>query len=157
MTTKLDPPENEMRIHATTVARGSAAAVIRGPSGAGKSDLALRFISFGGTWPPPSGEHTLIADDQTILRRDRTNLIATAPAGLAGRLEVRGVGIVGVPHRPMAQVRIIIDLVAFGEVDRFPLTPQTASWFGVPIPVARMAPFEASAPLKLMLLLDQSR
>jgi HPr kinase/phosphorylase len=151
------PSQNEQRIHATTVARGAAAAIIRGPSGVGKSDLALRFLSYRGAWPSPAAEHALVADDQTILRRDQTQLIASSPLGIAARLEVRGVGIVEVPHRATAQVRIVIDLVAPGDIERFPLTTQTASWLGITVPVMRISPFEVSAPLKLMLLLDQSR
>ena len=81
-------------VHATCVAlrppaKLSAGAwravLLRGPSGAGKSDLALRLIEAGGR---------LVADDQTRIVRYGEVLIASAPAALAGLLEVRGVGIV---------------------------------------------------------------
>jgi HPr kinase/phosphorylase len=150
------PNEIEQQIHATTVALGAAAAVIRGPSGAGKSDLALRFLAFRGGWPGASAEHTLVADDQTILRREKNHLIASAPQSIAGRLEVRGIGIVEVPHRANALVRLVVDLVVPSEVQRYPLTVETVSWFDVTVPLVRLAPFEASAPLKLMLMLHQS-
>ena len=73
-------------VHATCVAlrlrAGTWRAVLlRGPSGAGKSDLALRLIETG--W-------RLVADDQTELSRQGKQLIATAPARIAGLIEARG-------------------------------------------------------------------
>ena len=67
-------------IHASTVAIEGRAVMIVGPSGAGKSDLALRLIDRGAT---------LVADDYTNLSRDGDTLVASAPATIAGRIEVR--------------------------------------------------------------------
>ena len=74
-------------IHASTVAIGSRAVLITGPSGCGKSDLALRLLDRG---------FELVSDDQTIVKRDGDRLVATAPPNIAGKLEVRGIGIVEV-------------------------------------------------------------
>ncbi|MEG1030073.1 MAG: serine kinase, partial [Brevundimonas sp.] len=82
-------------IHATAVACRTAAGwrgvLIQGPSGVGKSDLALRLIGQG--W-------RLIADDWTHLWASDGALYAATPAVIAGRIEVRGLGIVAAPLWP---------------------------------------------------------
>src|SRR5688500_19640981 len=72
-------------IHASTVASNGRAVLISGPSGSGKSDLALRLLDRG---------FTLVSDDQTLVRRDGDRLIASPPPNIAGKLEIRGLGIV---------------------------------------------------------------
>ena len=72
-------------VHASTVATGGRAVLLSGPSGSGKSDLALRLIDRG---------FTLVSDDQTVVMREGDRLIASAPPTIAGKLEVRGLGIV---------------------------------------------------------------
>jgi hypothetical protein len=47
-----------------------------------------------------------------------------------------------------------VDLVPIDAVERFPLTPETVMWLGQSVPLYRLAPFEASAPLKLARLLS---
>ena len=140
-------------IHATTVALGSVAAVLRGPSGIGKSDLALRFLSEQGRWPGDVRERRLVADDQTWLSLEDGRLIATAPVTIAGKVEVRGVGIVDVPTQGPAEVRLVVDLVPSAEVERFPDPLMMTELLGISVPLRRLAPFETSAPLKLALLL----
>jgi RNase adaptor protein for sRNA GlmZ degradation len=87
-------------IHATAVALGDAGVLLMGPSGAGKSDLALRLVAAG--W-------RLVADDRVVLARDGDSVLASAPALRAGRLEVRGVGIVAQPTAP-ARLALVLDL-----------------------------------------------
>ena len=72
-------------IHASTVANDGRAVLITGPSGSGKSDLALRLLDRG---------FALVSDDQTMVKRDGDRLLATAPPNIAGKLEIRGIGIV---------------------------------------------------------------
>ena len=76
-----------------------------------------------------------------------------APASIAGRIEVRGVGIVSVPHQPSAPLRLVVDLVASSAVERLP-EPAWCRFFGYDIPLLALAPFEASAPAKLRLALS---
>ena len=142
-----------MRLHGTTVAQGRLAALLRGPSGAGKSDLALRFIAGGWHWPLPEIPRTLIADDQTCLDVEGERLLASAPARLRGSIEVRGVGIVPVPSSATAEVRLVVDLVAWGEVERLPDDSQVTVLLGRPVRHRKLYPFEPSAALKLALLL----
>jgi serine kinase of HPr protein (carbohydrate metabolism regulator) len=141
-----------VRMHATCVAIGGKGALLRGPPGSGKSDLALRLIA----GPPPEGQRAayLVADDQVALSRENDRLIARAPQAIAGLLEIRGVGIRRVPSTEAAQVALIVDLVSRDTVLRLPPEPlPTEDLLGLPFPVAKLAPFEASAPLKLRALL----
>jgi len=130
-------------VHATAVAIGGRAVLLRGPSGSGKSDLALRLIDAGAR---------LVSDDQTRIWRDRDVLLARAPHPIAGLIEVRGVGIVRVESLPVARLALVADLVAMQHVDRLP-EPGSETIFGLAIPRVAIAPFEASAPIKLRLAL----
>ena len=108
-------------IHGTCVALGPHAALIRGPSGSGKSDLALRFLALAAE---PGLEPLLVADDQVWVERQKDgSLVASAPPTLAGKIEVRGLGIVEVPHREAARLALAVDLVLPQEVPRMPPDP----------------------------------
>jgi serine kinase of HPr protein (carbohydrate metabolism regulator) len=100
-------------LHASCVALDGEAVLIRGASGSGKSALALRLIDAGGV---------LVADDRTIVTAGSGpdgRLRASAPAAIAGRLEVRGLGIVRLAHAP-APVGLIVDLAPAAAIDRMP-------------------------------------
>jgi HPr kinase/phosphorylase len=139
-------------IHGTCVALGTYAALLRGGSGAGKSDLALRFLAL-----PGEGQTLprLVADDQVwIEARGPDELVASPPATLAGKIEVRGIGIVEAPYVAEAQLVLVVDLVAEKEVPRMPPDPlESVSIAGVAVPWLHLAPFELSAALKLKLAL----
>lgn len=147
-------------VHATTVAREGRAVLLRGPSGAGKSDLALRVLALPAPGGLPSalpiGGFVLVADDQTRIENRNGRLIASAPETIAGRIEVRGIGIVALPFVGEAEVTLVADLVAPGEAERLP-EPATATLLGVAIPLVRVTPFEGSAPLKVALALAAAR
>ena len=74
-----------VNIHASCVAAGSRGILLLGLSGQGKSDLALRLIDRGAR---------LVADDRCDIWFERDRLWCRPPAELAGKLEVRGLGIV---------------------------------------------------------------
>jgi serine kinase of HPr protein (carbohydrate metabolism regulator) len=134
-------------IHATAVALGTVGVLLRGPSGSGKSDLALRLIDGGAR---------LIADDQTVLTRRGAALHAAPPASLAGRLEVRGVGIATVDFATDVPVVALFDLVPAQAIDRLP-EPATVELLGVPLPALRLDPTASSAAAKVRLAVDQLR
>ncbi|WP_448192437.1 HPr kinase/phosphorylase [Azospirillum sp. sgz301742] len=128
-------------IHGTCVLVGGIGVLLRGPSGGGKSDVAVRLIDDGAL---------LVADDQVQVRNDQGRLMATAPAPLAGLIEVRGVGILPVPTAPAAEIRLVVDLVAAGHVERLP-EPETVTLLDHALPRLALAPFDASTPAKLRL------
>ena len=149
------PGEVEL-IHGTCVALGQRAAVLRGPSGSGKSDLALRFLFLARRGPAALDPPALVADDQVSIRRDGDRVLASAPGSIQGQLEVRGVGIVGVKPAAEVELVLVVDLVDAGLVERFPTTGATARLAGADLPLVRLTPFEASAPIKLALELARA-
>ena len=132
-----------MMVHATCVAIGDRAVLLCGPSGSGKSDLALRLIDGGAQ---------LVADDQVVLRAEAGRIVARAPEALAGRMEVRGIGIVAVTHIAAAPVALVVDLVAAAAVGRMP-EPARRTLLDIALPLVALAPFEASTPAKIRLAL----
>jgi HPr kinase/phosphorylase len=144
----------ETLIHGTCVAIGGACAILRGPPGAGKSDLALRFLYLPSS--ALSGAPVLVADDQVALRRARGYVAASCPQALWGRMEVRGLGIARLTALVgEARLTLLADLdsAAASEI-RFPETMQWEEVLGVPIRRISLDPFEASAPVKLALALQ---
>jgi serine kinase of HPr protein (carbohydrate metabolism regulator) len=124
-------------VHASTVAIGGRAVLLAGRSGAGKSDLALRLIDRGAI---------LVADDYTRLTRRHDRLFASAPERIAGRMEVRGLGILTMPHREDVPAALLIMLD--GEYERMP-DQDAATVLGLALPRVRLAAAEASAALKV--------
>lgn len=136
------------RVHGTCVAiesrGGWHGVLLRGPSGAGKSDLALRLIDRGAR---------LVADDQTELRAASGGLRARPPAAIAGRMEVRGVGLVSLEHMADVPVGLVCDLSAPSQVPRLPVA-DSVRLDGIAVPRLLVAPFESSAAAKVRLGLD---
>ena len=132
------------RMHASAVAIRGRVVLIEGLSGSGKSDLALRLIDRGAV---------LVSDDQTMLVRDGDRLIASAPPAIAGRIEVRGLGIVERHHRDALPVALIVNLDQAPE--RMPERPGQRMIAGVAVPTVALAAFEGSAPIKVELALDR--
>jgi len=126
-------------VHASTVAIAGRAVLLMGPSGAGKSDLALRLIDRGAM---------LVSDDYTDVTPTPDELIATPPATIAGQIEVRGLGIVDLPHRAAAPVALVVLLDA--PVERMP-EPRTHLLAGRAVPAIALDPFELSAAIKVEL------
>ncbi|WP_414903092.1 HPr kinase/phosphorylase [Sphingomonas flavalba] len=129
-------------VHATAVSIHGRGVLIEGRSGSGKSDLALRLIDRGAL---------LVSDDQVLLTREGARLIATAPATIAGKIEVRGLGILDHYHRERVEIGLIVRLD--DAVERMPDAPEAHSIAGVAVPVVTVLPFEASAPIKVELAL----
>lgn len=140
-------------VHATCIAAGERAALLTGPSGAGKSDLALRCIGLSYELAGRTLRAVLVADDQVVLERRGSRIAARPPPVLAGKLEVRGMGIVDVPSQAEAWVELVVELVDPGAVERLPDPEFTTPLLGLDVPVLQVAPFQASAPLKILLRL----
>lgn len=134
-----------MNLHATCVAIAGRGVLLRGPSGSGKSDLGLRLID-------QYTDAVLVADDRVDITMTGGALYASAPSAIAGRLEVRGLGIVPVAHRPSAKLCLLADLQKEQLIPRLPEI-EFEELLGVRLPRLRLAPFAASAPAKLRLAL----
>ncbi len=130
-----------MNLHATCIAINRLGVLLRGPSGSGKSDLALRLID-------QSTDAILVADDRVDVNARDGGLYACAPGAIAGLLEVRGLGVMRVPHAADAKLALIVDLTDAANILRLP-DALFEEMLGVQLPRIRLAPFEASAPAKL--------
>lgn len=131
-------------IHASTVANEGRAVLITGPSGAGKSDLTLRLLDRG---------FELVSDDRTIVRRDGDRLVAAAPPNLAGKLEIRGIGIVDMDHVSEVPVALIVELTS--DIQRLPDDSRERPILGVGVPLISIDAMTASAPSKVALALNR--
>ncbi len=132
-------------VHASCVQLDGAGVIVRGASGSGKSDLCLRLIDAGGL---------LVGDDQVLIERgdDGGTLFASAPAGLAGLIEARGVGILRLPHvAGRSPVRLVVDLCPPDRVVRLPEPGGDAlcELLGVSLPRLGLDPFAASTCAKI--------
>jgi len=138
------PQLSSETVHASCVAIGGRAVLIGGPSGSGKSDLALRLLDRG---------FTLVSDDQTIVRREDNRLIAAPPPNIAGKLEVRGLGIVDLEHVRDVPVGLFVELTS--EIQRMPDDSRERPILGVSLPLVNINAMAASAPSKVALALER--
>ena len=131
------------QIHATTIDIDGSGGLLSGPSGSGKSDLALRVIDGGAR---------LVADDRTDLALADGHLVASSPREIAGRMEVRGLGVLEKDAVPQTVLTLVVELVAPKNVERVP-KEATTTLLGIDVPVVRLHAFEASAVAKIRAVL----
>lgn len=132
-------------LHASCVSMNEIGILLRGPSGSGKSDLTLRLMAEGAM---------LVADDQVQLTDVAGSLVARAPDKLAGKLEVRGCGILAFPILESVTVRLVVDLVPRIDVQRLP-KPSSCRLFGFELPLYQLHAFDSSCSLKVIKLSKQ--
>lgn len=125
-------------VHATCVSIGGRGVLIAGPSGSGKSDLALRLIDRGAA---------LVSDDYTLVIPVAGRLTGSAPATIAGRIEMRGVGLAEVDCEHRVPLCLLVQLDRPPE--RLPEGDARATVAGLELPVIGLAALEASAPIKV--------
>ena len=125
----------EQLVQASAVSIGGRALLIEGKPGSGKSSLALALIDRGAT---------LIGDDGVQLVRDGEITVATPPPNIAGKLEVRGVGIVDLP---VASAPLSLILTIDPEAPRYPEKLATRDILSIPIPVL---PFKAGDAIQAL-------
>lgn len=137
--------------HATCVAFpqfGHTGVLLTGTPGSGKSGLAMQLMERGAK---------LVSDDQTILHPSPQGLIATAPEGLRGLIEITGYGIVQLPDAallPSAILGLYVALVPTEQViERMPeqLTHQVLS---VPMRHVTLSAHDPAAAAKIFAILS---
>ena len=131
-------------LHASCVAVGGRAVLLAGPSGSGKSDLALRLLDRG---------FTLVSDDRTIVRKEGPRLVASSPAAIKGKLEIRGIGIVDVDRVVDAPLALVVELTS--DIQRLPDDSRERIILGVSVPLISVDAMTASAASKVALALDR--
>ena len=100
-------PSAGAQLHGSAVAAGGRAVLITGAAGAGKTTLALEMIALGAE---------LVADDRVDTWPESAGpdgagrLWLSAPANIAGLVELRGFGLVRLSARPRAALKLIADL-----------------------------------------------
>lgn len=137
-------PLSTENVYASSVAKDGRAVLIAGPSGSGKSDLALRLFDRG---------FALVSDDRTIVRREGDRLIASAPPSIAGKLEIRGLGIVELESVSDVPVALLVELTS--EIQRLPDDSRERPLLGINLPLVSIDAMTASAASKVALALDR--
>ena len=118
--------------------RGWSGVLLTGPSGAGKSDLLLRLIATG--W-------RAAADDYVHVWSSNRSLYARAPERIAGRMEIRGLGITPMPALPFTRIDMIVRCVD-DSPERLP-EPVFQTVADVRVPAVDIQALHASAPARL--------
>ncbi|WP_342104792.1 aldolase [Methylobacterium sp. SI9] len=116
-------------LHGACCVLGGAGILIRGESGSGKSSLALLLAA--------AADGAFVADDRIVCAVAGGDVVARPHAALAGRVEVRGQGILsvadlGVPVRPETILNLVVDLVDVSP--RLPKPPGPADLLGFQLP-----------------------
>ncbi|EPE95553.1 HPr kinase/phosphorylase [Rhizobium grahamii] len=144
----MDKPSN---IHATAIVVGKTGLLFMGPSGWGKSMLAFTCINEAQRLGISSA---LVADDQALLSEVDGSVIAACPASIAGLLELRGTGLVRLPHIASAAMHYaILPASPTGEKRLPPEGERTTIAGSIELPVIRLL---ANTPLPLAILMAKA-
>lgn len=126
----------ETQMQASVVAIGGHALLIEGPPGSGKTSLAMALIDRGAV---------LVGDDAVTLRREGAQVISYPPPNIAGKLEVRNVGVIDLPC-VSAPLSLILTLRQ--DAPRYPDPVQHREILGIAIPTLPFRPGDAVQALR---------
>ncbi len=144
MTVQLD--EDTVLLHASCVSINGNGVLILGPAGSGKSSLALNLIALGAE---------LVADDQTLVRREHSGLIASCPETISNLIEARGLGFLTPPSCDKAALTHVVDLSRV-QTQRVPVC-EDYELFGITLPLFRRPPLDAFPAALYILVRDGVR
>lgn len=131
-------------VHATAIVINGRGILLAGKSGSGKSDLAIRLIDRGAK---------LVCDDYCDVVDGGDNPLIVAKPAIAGKIELRGVGILKLDYLEKAPLFLVLQLDQ--QLERLPVEDRRTHFAGWSVPSFALAPFENSAPLKVEYLLQQ--
>ena len=129
---------------ASCVALGARALLIEGSPGSGKSSLALALIDRGAR---------LIGDDGVRLEARQGRLLASPPPHISGLIEVRNLGVIGMPTVSDAVVALVLRLDP--EAPRFIDTAEQTERGGIGLPLVRLWPESPVLAIKAELALER--
>jgi len=122
-------------VHGTAIILGDRGVFVRGQSGAGKTELALELLARVGRY----GRYArLIADDQVFTSSVGRRLLMTAPASIAGLIEVRGLGPRSIASQDKAVIDLVVTLIDPKQAERMP-EPGFAALDSVQVPELKLA------------------
>jgi len=141
-------------IHATAIVVGTAGLVFVGPPGSGKSTRAFACLAEAkarGLFA------ALVADDRVLVSTVGGVAVATAPPAIAGKLELRGSGIVELACLPRAVLHLAIMPGEATGAGRLPDGGERFTADGLELPAIRLlesapSPLSALAALRPNLL-----
>lgn len=129
-------------IHATLISYNNNGILFIGKSGSGKSDLALRMIM--------QNNALLVSDDYVNLEVVDDNLYGIAPQEIAGKMEVRGLGIVPFNNKNREKITLCVELCQKREdVERLPM-PEYCDFLGISVPKIKLYAFDCSTSCKII-------
>lgn len=104
-------------VHATAIVAGTRGILFVGEPASGKSSTAFACLAEA----RGRGDFAaLVADDQVFLEVLNGVAVATAPPTIAGKLELRGGGIVSLPYLSSAVMHLVVRLGGDRGADRLP-------------------------------------
>ena len=130
-------------IHATLISFQNAGILFIGKSGSGKSDVALRLIMEHGA--------VLVADDRVNLEIIDKNLYGSAPENIAGKMEVRNLGVLPFNSKKREKISLCVELCTDRIfLERLP-KKEYVKFLGVPVEKIKLHPFDCSTICKIIL------
>lgn len=108
-------------IHGTCVVCETQGILITGRSGSGKSQLALALMN------DAVRPCTLVADDGVVLQTKGTDLWASGPLALRGKIERYGMGIEEHEFQESCRIALVVALTPHDQMERMP-EPEALVW-----------------------------
>ncbi|MDM9624523.1 serine/threonine protein kinase [Rhizobium sp. S152] len=135
-------------LHATAIVIGRTGLLFMGPSGWGKSMLAFTCITEAQRVGLVA---MLVADDQVFISREGDKVIAECPETIGGMIELRGTGIVSIPHAGRAVMHYAIIPGSASGPERLPVKGERVELGNaVELPAIRLLP-NTSVPLAVLM------